>query len=172
MSDENPRLAKALEHAGRTLVINAVLIPMLLAAILLPLIGELYLVVFEPKPWAAEIGGLRAALVKLIAYAPALAAAWAVMALQPVLDEHCQGRFVSAKSSAAFQWAGIWALAAFLLKLLVSPLAISLLGGPAFNWRSDPLDLALMAFAVAVLMIGGVLQAAAAALKAENDQIV
>ncbi|MEQ1491624.1 MAG: hypothetical protein ABL932_13855, partial [Terricaulis sp.] len=69
-------------------------------------------------------------------------------------------------------WAGLLALAAFMLKLLIAPLAISLLGGTAFAWRFDPLDITLMVFASSVMMIGSTLEAAAAALKAENDQIV
>jgi hypothetical protein len=52
------------------------------------------------------------------------------------------------------------------------PLLTAFLGGPAFDWRFDALDIALMAFAALLLMIGTVIQAAAAALKAENDQIV
>jgi hypothetical protein len=92
--------------------------------------------------------------------------------LRPVLLEYHEGRFTAEKASRAFQWAGLFALAAFLLKLLITPLAISLLGGAAFAWRFDPLDIALMVFASSVLMVGGVLEAAVASLKAENDQIV
>lgn len=148
------------------------LIPILLAAIVLPLIGEIYLVTFEPKPWAVDVGPARAVLIKLFGYAPALVGAFAVMTLRAVFVEYQDGRFLSAKASAAFQRAGFWALGAFLLQMLVTPLAVSVLGGEPFNWRFDPLDIALMAFAVSVLMIGGVLEAAAASLKAENDQIV
>lgn len=154
------------------LVMNSVLIPMLVAAVGLPLIGELYLVTFEPAPWAAELGAARAIVIKLLSYAPAIAAVGAVIMLRPVLLEYHEGRFVSEKASRAFQLAGLFALAAFLLKLLVAPVAIALLGGEAFAWRFDSLDIALMTFASSVLMIGGVLEAAAAALKAENDQIV
>jgi len=96
MMIEETRLVKARAQAAQVRTITEILIPMLLAAIGLPLIGELYLVTFEPSSWAAA----------------------------------------------------------------------------AFGWRFDPLDIALMTFAVSVMMIGNVLEAAAASLKAENDQIV
>lgn len=172
MDNVELRMRKARAQAGQMRVMSAFLMPILVAAIGLPLIGELYLVSFEPAPWAVEVGPARAISIKLFSYAPAMAAAAAVAMLQPVLVEYHEGRFVSAKASAAFQMAGLLALAALLFKLLIAPLAVALLGGPPFIWRSDPLDIALMVFAAAVLMIGSVLEAAVASLKAENDQIV
>ena len=172
MSQIDIRIQKARAQTGQMRVMSAMLIPLLVAAIGLPLIGELYLVTFEPAPWAVEVGAASAIFIKLLSYAPAMAAAAAVMMLQPVLVEYHEGRFVSDKASAAFQAAGLSALAAFLLKLLVAPLAISLLDGAPFAWRFDPLDISLMVFAASVMMIGGVLDAAVASLKAENDQIV
>lgn len=172
MSNVEVRIQKARAQAGKMRVMGAVLIPMLAAAIGLPLIGEIYLVSFEPAPWAAEVGVLPAILIKLLSYAPAIAAAVAVVMLQPVLAEYHEGRFVSDKASTAFQLAGISALAAFFLKLLIAPIAIALLGGAPFSWRVEMLDIALMVFAASVMMIGGVLDAAVASLKAENDQIV
>jgi len=172
MSKVDHRIEKARALAGGMRVMNAILIPLLLAAVGLPLIGELYQVTFEPAPWAAELGAYPAIMIKLMSYAPAIAAVGAVIMLRPVLVEYNEGRFTSEKASGAFQRAGLLALAAFMLKLLIAPLAISLLGGCTFAWRFEPLDIALMVFASSVLMIGGVLEAAAAALKAENDQIV
>lgn len=172
MTNADDRLSRVREQARQMRTIGSVLMPILLAAILLPLIGELYLVSFEPAPWAVALGAPIAALVKLVGYTPALAGAGAVITLRPVFAQYEQGHFLSEQASTAFQRAGLWALAAFNLKLLVAPLVISMLGGAAFNWRFDPLDIALMTFAAFVLMIGGALQAAASALKAENDQIV
>jgi hypothetical protein len=172
MSNEQTRLAQTRSHASLIHAITEFLVPLLVAAIALPLIGELYLVSFEPAPWAAELGAPRAAAIKLLSYAPAVAGAMAVIMLRPIFAEFHQGRFVSPRASAAYQLAGLWALAALLLETLVTPLGVSLLGGATFNWRFDPLDIALMAFAAAVMMIGQVLEAAAAALKAENEQIV
>ena len=172
MSDVDTQIQKARTQAGQMRVMSATLIPMLVAAIGLPFIGEIYLVAFEPAPWAIEVGAVAAILIKILSYAPAVAAAAAVIVLQPVLVEYHAGRFVSEKASAAFQLAGLSALAAFFLKMLVSPLAISLLGGAAFAWRFDPLDVALVVFSASVMMIGGALAAAVASLKAENDQII
>lgn len=172
MTNEQARLDKARAQAGQVQNLTKVLIPLLLAAIVLPLIGELYLVTFEPAPWAAELGAPLAIAIKLVSYAPALCAAVAVIVLQPVFNAFKQGEFLSTKASAAFQYAGLWALAAFILKIFVAPILIAVLGGAAFDWKFDPLDIGVMAFAISVLMIGGVLEAAAAALKAENDQIV
>jgi len=172
MSNVDIRIQKARAQAGQMRVMGVVLIPLLSAAIGLPLIGEIYLVTFEPAPWAADVGAPSAILIKLLSYAPAIAAAVAVVMLQPVLNEYHEGRFVSDKASNAFQLAGISALAAFFLKLLVAPLGIALLGGAPFTWRFDPMDIALMVFAATVLMIGSALDAAVASLKAENDQIV
>lgn len=172
MSNVDNRIQKARAQAGQMRVMSAMLIPILVAAIGLPFIGEIYLVSFEPAPWAVEVGAPAAILIKVLSYAPAMAAAAAVIMLQPVLVEYHDGRFVSDKASTAFQLAGLSALAAFFLKMLISPLAISLLGGAPFMWRFDPLDIALMVFAASVMMIGGVLDAAVASLKSENDQIV
>lgn len=172
MSNVDIRVEKARAQAGQMRVMNEMLIPILVAAVGLPLIGELYLVTCEPAPWAAELGAPLAIAIKLLSYAPAIAAVGAVIMLRPVLVEYHERRFISEKASRAFQLAGLFALTAFMLKLLIAALVISLLGGPAFAWRFDPLDIALMVFASSVLMIGGVLEAAAASLKAENDQIV
>ena len=172
MSKVDLPIEKARALAGAMAVMNALLIPLLVAAVGLPLIGELYLVTFEPAPWAAQLGPYLAFMIKLLSYAPAIAAVGAVIMLSPVLVEYHEGRFTSKKASAAFQWAGLLALGAFMLKLLIVPLAIWLLGGAAFAWRFDPLDISLMVFASSVLMVGSVLEAAAASLKAENDQIV
>jgi hypothetical protein len=166
------RLAKAQSQAAQMRKMTELLIPLLVAAIILPLIGDVFLTITSPGPWAAELSTPVAVLIKLLTYAPALVAAYAVIQLRTVFAEYEAERFLSAKASTAFQNAGTWALGAVSLKMFVAPLAISLLGGAAFNWRFDPLDIALMAFAVFVLMIGGVLEAAAASLKAENDQIV
>lgn len=172
MTDEAQRMATARKHAVQMRFLSEMLAPMLIAAIGLPLIGDLYLTAFEPAPWAAALGAPAALSIKLISYAPAIMAAAAVISLRPVFAEFQEARFVSAKASTAFQVAGLLALSAFFVKVLIAPLLTSLLGGPAFTWRADMFDIAMMAFASFVLMIGGALDAAAVALKSENDQIV
>ncbi|UPT64209.1 MAG: hypothetical protein M0D54_06645 [Hyphomonadaceae bacterium JAD_PAG50586_4] len=172
MTDEAQRLATARKQAGQMRYLSDLLAPMLVAAIGLPLIGDLYLTAFEPAPLAAALGAPAALAIKLLSYAPAIVAAAAVISLRPVFVEFQEGRFVSTKASAAFQVAGLLALAAFLLKVLVAPLLSAFLGGPAFTWRVETFDIAMMTFASFVLMVGGALDAAVAALKSENDQIV
>ncbi len=172
MNDETLLVTAARKQAGQMRALSEVLIPILLAAICLPLIGDVYLTATEPAPWAAELGAPLAVVIKLISYAPALCAAAAVIVLRVVFVEYQAGRFLFGRASTAFQRAGSFALAAFLLKIVIAPIAIALLGGPAFSWRFDPLDIALMAFSIFVLMIGGVLEAVAASLKAESDEIV
>jgi hypothetical protein len=172
MTDEAQRVATARKQAGQMRFLSEMLAPMLVAAIGLPLIGDLYLTAFEPAPWATALGTPTALAIKLVNYGPAIVAAAAVIALRPVFVEFQEARFVSAKASAAFQHAGILALVGFTLKMLVAPALTALLGGEAFSWRFEMFDIAMMAFASFVLMVGGALDAAAAALKSENDQIV
>ena len=84
MSKVDRRVEKARALAGAMAVMNAFLIPLLVAAVGLPLIGELYLVMFEPAPWAAQLGPYLAFMIKLLSYAPAIAAVGAVIMLRPV----------------------------------------------------------------------------------------
>ena len=104
MSKVDLPIEKARALAGAMAVMNAFLIPLLVAAVGLPLIGELYLVTFEPAPWAAQLGPYLAFMIKLLSYAPAIAAVGAVIMLSPVLVEYHEGRFTSKKASAAFQF--------------------------------------------------------------------
>ncbi|MBN8606475.1 MAG: hypothetical protein J0L81_06115 [Caulobacterales bacterium] len=164
--DPHAQLESAAKQARSMRRVTEILIPLLVAAIALPLIGGVYLALFEGR------GGVVGALIHIIAATPAICAAMAVIGLHGVISEYTAGRMLSAAASDGFRRAGVWALAAFLLKLSVVPLLTAFLGGPAFDWRFDALDIALMAFAALLLMIGTVIQAAAAALKAENDQIV
>jgi hypothetical protein len=164
--DPQAQLASAAKQARSMQRITEILIPLLVAAIALPLLGSVYLALVEGR------GGVAGAMIHIIAATPAVCAAIAVIGLHGVISEYTAGRMLSASASDGFSKAGVWALAAFLLKLAVVPVLTALLGGAAFTWRFESLDIALMAFASLVLMIGTVIQAAAAALKAENDQIV
>lgn len=164
--DPQAQLASAARQARSMQRVTEILIPLLVAAIALPLIGSVYLALVEGR------GGPAAALIHIVAATPAICAAIAVIGLHGVISEYTAGRMLSPAASEGFRHAGAWALAAFLVKLTVAPVLAGMLGGPAFTWRFEALDLALMAFAALVVMIGTVIQAAAAALKAENDQIV
>ena len=167
---EAARLDAAQKQAASLGRITEVLIPLLLAAICLPLIGDLFLTLTEPR--SDGLGNGQAALIKLIGYIPALCIAAAVIGLRGVLAEYAGGRFVSERASNAFNKAGLWTLAGIVLQAFVGAILVALLGGPDFAWRFDPFGIGMLAFATSMLMIGQALQAAAAALKAENDQIV
>jgi hypothetical protein len=160
------RLARATKQAGDMRRVTEMLIPLLIAAIGLPLIGGVYLEVFERD------GGVTGAVLRVIDSVPAMLAAMAVISLHGVLVEYTAGRLLSQRASDAFRHAGQWALGAFGVKIVVLPIAAAILTSTPYAWRFDPLDIALMVFAALVVMIGEVLQTAAAALKAENDQII
>jgi hypothetical protein len=168
--DAAVRLTAAQKQAGVLRRTTDTLIPILLAAICLPLIGDVFLTITEPRPDALHV--TQAVPIKLLAYAPALCIAAAVIVLRRVFAEYEQGRFVSERASSGFSRAGVWAITGLMLKTFIAPILVALIGGAAFSWRFDPFDIGLLVFAGFVLMIGSVLEAAAAALKAENDQIV
>jgi hypothetical protein len=159
-------LALATSQAVRLQRTTQILIPLLLAAIVLPLIGGVYLELFERN------GGAVGAINRIALAIPAVCAAVAVIALHGVLTEYAAGRILSAKASDGFRRAGYWVLAAFFVKMIGFPLLALLTPDAPIAWQFEPLDIALMAFASLVIMIGTVLEAAAKALKADNDQIV
>lgn len=159
-------LALATGQAVRLQRTTQILIPLLIAAIALPLIGGVYLELFE------RAGGAMGALNRIGLAVPAICAAVAVVALHGVLSEYAAGRILSAKASDGFRRAGYFVLAAFLVKMIGFPLLALLTPNAQIAWQFEPLDIALMAFASLVIMIGTVLEAAAKALKADNDQIV
>ena len=143
--------------------------PMLVAAIVLPLIGRLYLATFEST---APAGPAVAAI--LLEALPALILAWTVFGVISVLSEYGQGRFVSLRASKGLQRAGAGAIVALLLQVVLVPIGLAALREqplwPALN--PNAFDLAMMIFAVGMLAIGGALEAAAREMQSENDQIV
>lgn len=145
--------------------------PLLLAAVVLPLIGRLYLAVFEAPAGAGPmwLGAVSIALEAL----PALILAWTVFGVISVLSEYEQGRFVSLRASAGLKRAGAGAAVALVLQVL-APVGLAALHGqplwPALH--ANMFDLAVMTFASGMITIGSALEAAARALQSENDQIV
>lgn len=160
------RLARTTKQASNMVLITSVFIPLLIAAIALPLIGGVYLELFERD------GGIAGAALRVIDAVPAILAAIAVISLHGVLIAYASGGLLSKRASDAFHYAGLWALGAFGVKIVLQPIVTAIISNSPYEWRFDPFDIALMVFAALVLMVGGVLQTAAAALKAENDQIV
>lgn len=145
--------------------------PMLLAAVVLPVIGRLYLAVFEAPAGAGPAWIAVTAI--LIEALPPLILAWSVFGLVSVLSEYGEGRFVSLRASAGLMRAGAGGAVALILQVL-APVGLAVLHGqplwPALN--PNVFDLAVMMFASALLMIGVALEAAARELQSEHDQIV
>ena len=145
--------------------------PMLLAAVVLPMIGRLYLVVFEAPVGAGPAWIAVTAI--LIEALPPLILAWSVFGLVSVLSEYGHGRFVSLRASAGLMRAGAGGVVALILQV-VAPVGLAALHGqplwPALN--PGMFDLAVMMFATGLLMIGSALETAARELQSEHDQII
>lgn len=160
--------------ARRVRIMAEVLVPMFLAAIALPLIGRVFLAVTDAatRPTGASVGASVAML--LMSAAPALCLAMTIAALRDLFFEYEHGRFLGAAASKHFRQAGSWSLAACGLKFIALPLcAMALLRTPFDQaFRFSMFDVGIVVVATFVLMIGNVLENVAAALKAENDEIV
>lgn len=97
----------------------------------------------------------------------------ALGSLRRALDEYAAGRFFSEKAGAAVSRAGQIALVAMVFKVAASPTIHASIEAASLAPRLDfdAVDLAVIAFALFVAAVGRVL-VAAAAIKADNDQIV
>lgn len=160
---------KSVQSAGMWMRISA---PLVLAAVVLPLIGRLYLAAFEAPSGAPPLMLALAAIV--FEALPPLLLCVALFNVIAVLSEYEHARFTSRRASAAMKRAGAAATIALVLHVAAVPLALAALRGeplwPALN--PDVFDLTVMIFATSMLTIGAVLEAAARALQSENDQIV
>jgi hypothetical protein len=146
--------------------------PLLLAAIVLPLIGRIYLAVFE-APTGAGVAPWPAVAAIVLEALPPLILAWSMFGLIGALAEYEQGHFASLRASAGLKRAGAGATIALVLQVLV-PVGLAALKGqplwPALN--PNVFDLAVMIFASSMLAVGSVLEAAARELQSETDQII
>lgn len=162
------------QGSARTMgVLVRVGIPLLFAAIVLPLIGRVYLAVFEPAAGEAALAWTNAAVLVVQAL-PALILSWAMFGVSSVLSEYAQGRFLSLKASVSMKRVGQWAVVALLFNAFAVPIVVAALRGqsllPALN--ADVFDLCVLMFAAGMLTVGAVLEGAARGLQDENDQIV
>jgi hypothetical protein len=108
-----------------------------------------------------------------ILFAPNFMLAAALHQLSGVLDEYGTGQFFTLRAAAGLRGAGedtAWALA---FKVLISPTVFGWVTGDSrgIEWRTEFFDLGLLAFALALMVLGRVLEAAAR-IKEENEQIV
>ena len=147
--------------------------PLLLAAIVLPLVGRVYLAIFEPAVPDSQAIWTNV-VVHIVEALPALILSWTMFGVGRVLLEYGEGRFLSLRASQALKWVGLGALVALLLNVVAVPVIIAALRGSSL-WTAlnpDVFDLGILMFAGGIQTIGSVLEAAARNLQTENDQIV
>jgi len=103
---------------------------------------------------------------------PSLFLIGALEKLRDALKEYEEGRAFSLASAHAVRLSGQYAAAALIAKVVVAPIAKSILEG-RYRWEFsyETTDLAWFAFALFVFALGRVLEAASA-IKKENDEIV
>jgi hypothetical protein len=125
-------------------------------------------------------GGIRAVLailnvvmINTILASPALLLVGALFDMRVAITEYEAGRFFSVKANHAVRSAGEWTLYAIGMKVVGAPTLHSWVTGDARGIRInyESFDLGLVAFAAFVVLVGRLLEAAAA-IKAENDEIV
>jgi hypothetical protein len=112
---------------------------------------------------------------RMLLAAPIFLIAGVCVDLRRVLLEYAGGRFFTHRASAGVRKAGEGVLWAMAFKCVLSPWLYSIIidgvrGGPP-SLRLEPFDLGLISLGFFIMVMGRLLQAAAA-LKAENDQIV
>ncbi|MBP6011802.1 MAG: DUF2975 domain-containing protein [Alphaproteobacteria bacterium] len=148
-------------------------IPLLLAAIVLPLIGRVYLAIFEPAVPDPQAIWTNVA-VHVVEALPSLILSWTMYGVLRVLVEYGQGRYLSLRASRSLKWVGLGALVALLLNVMVVPITVAALRGSSLWIALNPhvFDLCIMMFAAGMLTIGSLLEAAARDLQSEHDQIV
>jgi hypothetical protein len=145
--------------------------PLLFAAVVLPLIGRVYLAVFEPAGGIVVWPVVAAIVLEAL---PPLILVWSMFGVVGVLAEYEMARYVSLRASAGLKRAGTGATIALVLQVLVVPVGLAALKGAPL-WPSinpNVFDLAVMIFASSMLTIGSVLEAAARELQDEIDQMV
>ncbi len=122
---------------------------------------------------AAFVSLLIVVAINAILATPAFLLVGALSDMRVALTEYEGGRFFSGKANHAVRSAGEWTLYALGMKIVGAPTLHSWVerehGGIQINYES--FDLGLIAFAAFVVLVGRVLEAAAA-IKAENDEIV
>lgn len=104
---------------------------------------------------------------------PPLLFVGALDCLRKALREFAQGRYFSPASARAVRFAGEYAVVAVIAGMVISPTLQAWTGGAhrGIVWNIEQVDIALIAFAVFVSVIGRILDLAVA-IKAENDEIV
>lgn len=163
--------ASASQTAKTMRQLSQAAIPILIAAIALPLIGQIYLALFEPQPGANAAALIGAHVLRAL---PALILAGSLFGLVRVLREYEAGRFLSAEAGAAFKRVSAGAMIALIAHVAAAPILIGLIEGKSLSemLQADTFSLCIMVFCAAMLTVGALLEDAARVLKSEHDQIV
>lgn len=109
----------------------------------------------------------------LIAATPLVFFAIALAYLNHALEAYRQGEFFSLRSAGALREAGLWSIAALAMKIAGAPTMTQWIAhrqsGLTFDF--DRFDFGVLGLALALTLLGRVMEAAAA-IKADSDQIV
>lgn len=114
---------------------------------------------------------LNRALTAMIPALPLALFFLSLFRLRQALDHYSDGEFFSPKPGRHIAGAGINVALALLTAAIVAPALQAWGEGGRFYFDIEPLMAAMLAFALFVTVVGRILEAAAA-IKAENDQIV
>lgn len=147
--------------------------PILIAAVALPLIGQVYLAMTTTPNDGGAVSAAERVLQHVAAAAPSVLMVLAMFALRRVLVEYEAGRLLSSAASDSFKRVGYWALCAVLVKVLAPSLVGLVMRGDGSGLLSvDVFDGSLLMFSALVVLVGGAFATAAAAIKADHDEIV
>ncbi|MBM3750012.1 MAG: hypothetical protein FJW21_02355 [Acidimicrobiia bacterium] len=148
-------------------------IPLLVAAIGLPLVGGVYLIATGDIDAVGSLSTGSALLLRLAEAVPAVLLALCIVALRKVLLEYERGQFLSVVATTSFERVGAFALVAILAQVVGVPaLRAALLGEWRLMLDYTMFDVSLLLFGALLSMVGAVFGRAAVAIKAENDEIV
>ncbi|HRE43363.1 MAG TPA: DUF2975 domain-containing protein [Terricaulis sp.] len=125
--------------------------------------------------WAGTFALINLIGARAILAAPVIILASVCLDLRKVLSDYAEGRFFTLRAAKGVRKTGEGVLWAMAFKCVISPTLYGLVaegarGGPP-EVRIESFDLGLIALGFFIMMIGRVLEAAAA-IKAENDEIV
>jgi hypothetical protein len=153
-----------------------------LAAIILVLVGVIWthgvvasmraLAALDHEPMLGWFWWIGAVLPQIPLALPSLLLIGALEKLRDALKEYEEGRAFTPEFAKAVRLSGVYAAAALVAKVAVAPVARSILEG-RYRWEFnyETTDLAWFSFAIFIMALGRVLEAAVA-IKAENDEIV
>lgn len=166
--------AQKLAQASSTVAVIAAIMLVITAALDVAAPG-LRAVPDLTRGWEGTLALINIVGAQLLLALPSFILAGVCFDLSRVLREYAAGRFFTRRASAGVRKAGEGILWAMAFQCVLSPTLYSIVAegarGRAFSVRFETFDLGLIALGFFIMVMGRVLQAAAA-LKAENDEIV